>query len=503
MEPTSQQMLDAVRKTLAERIAPNVSHPGSSHLIGTVLTTLDELLRREQRGVAALEAVHGQLAALVKRGKLLAQDRLSPSYDDAWAQRPDELMPKQEPEASIEVEWRRLAALVTTLLGMRSDKTIDAATRESIQKFLVDVAQVEVEQKKIARPGVDRKASDVSIENQLEKLTPYLAMRLGNGANFAIHDFKQLSGGFSNQTFKLMIGESAAKAQPIVIRIARANSIQWPYTASLEEELPFIELAHESGLPSPRQLWLETDTSLLGGMFHVMEYIPGVLRGDYMAAHGEVSDTLIVNIADVLARMHRMRWQDWVGQLPERMAPRADLTLSDSMDLILQRMHTYCDAAWISPSPILLLLFDWLERHRPVSDAPPVVTHGDLGYHNWLFEGDTPTALLDWENVALSGAAKDLANVKDVMIPARQWDHFVDCYVTAGGTRPKDEEMQFYVVLRQIQSIICTASSMEKMFIAVAPGNIDFLELGFGPREYFYLQVEQQLAELVGFINKN
>ena len=502
MEPTSQQLLAAVRKTLAERIAPNVTHAGSSLLIGTVLTTLDEMLRREELGVTAREGLHARLVALVRRGKLLTQDKNAPSFEDAWPQRPLELMPSQEPESSIEVEWRRLVALVTALLGMRADKKLDATTRAAIQTYLEDVAQAEIDQKKIARSETGAMGQLISIDSRLEKLTPYLAMRLGDGPNFAIHHVKQLAGGFSNQTYKLMIGESTDSAQPIVIRIARANSIQWPFTTSLEEELPFIELAHASGLPVPRQLWLETDRSLLGGMFHVMDYVPGVLRGNYMAAYDDVSDTLIANVADVLAQMHRLPWQEWVGQLPTRIAPRANLTINDAMDLILQRMRTYLDAAWLSPSPVILLLFDWLERHRPVSDAPPVVTHGDLGFHNWLFDGDMPSAVLDWENVALCGATKDLANVKDCLIPAKQWDHFLDCYVKAGGSPPVAGEMRFYGVLRQIQSVICCASSMEKMFISVAPGNIDFLELGFAPREYFYLQIEKQLAELVEFIKE-
>ncbi len=498
MEPTNQQLLASVRKTLAERIAPQVAAGDASHLLGTVLMTLDELVRREENGLAARQALLDKLTALVQRGEALARCNADATAESAWPQRPAELIPRQEPEASIDIEWRRLAALVTVLLKARNERP-DAASREAIQAFLVDVARTETAQKKVARPEAAATAADTPMEELFAALTPKLAKRLGGGANFAIHAIKQLAGGFSNQTYKLMVGESAETARPIVIRIARNNSIQWPFTTSLEEELPFIELAHASGLPVPRQLWLETDKSLLGGMFHVMDYVPGGLRGSHMAAHGEVSDTLIRNCADVLAKMHRMPWQSWVGKLPARIVPRADLTINDSIDLILLRMRTYLDAAWLSPSPVILMLFDWLERNRPVSEAPPVVTHGDLGFHNWLFEGDTPTAVLDWENVALCGATKDIANVQDCLIPAKQWDYFLECYVKAGGSPPVQSELRFYAVLRQIQAIICCASSMEKMFTAVAPLTIDFLELGFGAREYFYVEVEKQIADIVGF----
>ena len=162
-----------------------------------------------------------QLAMLVKRGEILAGAKPRQPVGQAWSARPDELMPKQEPEASIEMQWQHLAALTQTLLNTRREQS-DATSRQAIQDFLVDVVRLEVDQKRVAPAEKNVNAEEASMESRFADLTPYLAARLHGSANFVIHAIKQLAGGYSNQTYRLMVGDSEATARPIVIRIARA-----------------------------------------------------------------------------------------------------------------------------------------------------------------------------------------------------------------------------------------------------------------------------------------
>lgn len=492
MEPTNEHLLMSISRTLNEHLLPATADAETKRWLALIGFATNELMRRELGGMPARETLRNDLEALATRGEALVGVEIGAS--DGWPRRPEKLMPQREPEVSIEALWRRLTALTAALLRSRGRN----ADRAAIDAYLADVARMEAAQKISAPPATAaKKAEEVPLEQRLSAMTGYLSSRLGGGAGFAIREIKQLAGGFSNQTYRLSVGDADA-ARYIVIRVARGNSIQWPYTATLEEELPFIAMALDHGIPVPPQRWLETNVSLLGGVFHVMDYVRGEVLGSSLAPYAPVSDALITNAAEVLARMHRMQWQDWVGKLPARIVPRADLTITDSLDLILRRLREFLDAACLSPSPVILMLFDWLRRNRLSSTEAPVITHGDLGYHNWLFDGDRPAALLDWENVALCSPTKDLANVKDCFVPATQWDHFIRCYLDAGGRAPVDGEMRYYAVLRQLQALICTASAQEKMFTAVDPGNAEFLELGIMAREYFYRDVLKDIDDVIG-----
>lgn len=52
--------------------------------------------------------------------------------------------------------------------------------------------------------------------------------------------------------------------------------------------------------------------------------------------------------------------------------------------------------------------FDWIEAHWPAEVGPDMLIWGDARIGNILCEGTTPTAVLDWEMVALAPAEVDL-----------------------------------------------------------------------------------------------
>lgn len=282
-----------------------------------------------------------------------------------------------------------------------------------------------------------------------------------------------------------------------MIRRCRQPGLLWPYGADLAEELPFIELARAAGVPAPVPLWLESDEAVLGAPFLVTEFTPGRLVGDYLTAGGELSEQLVTNYARTIARLHRAPWQEHAARLPSRFVGEGELTIESSADLILARLRDYIANGWLTPSPVLLVLLDWLERHKPRSDATPVLTHGDLGFHNWLFDGDVPSALLDWETVALGSPVKDLSVVKDVAVPPQQWPLFLDAYVAEGGTAPALDEFAYYKVLRDTETITVTGVALEKMLTIGDPLNIDYLELGVGARAYFVASVGTNVSTLI------
>src|SRR3546814_9297603 len=59
--------------------------------------------------------------------------------------------------------------------------------------------------------------------------------------------------------------------------------------------------------------------------------------------------------------------------------------------------------------------------------------HGDVGFHNILFDEDRITALLDWELTFLGHPAKDLAQLHNMVVAHLPWDRFMGWYRSAGG----------------------------------------------------------------------
>ncbi|MET0988583.1 MAG: phosphotransferase family protein [Steroidobacteraceae bacterium] len=495
MDPTRQQLLRAIDRALCQKVVPFTTDTNAQRAINAIRLALDELLLMDAKEPGTPDELH-RLAALITRGKqLLAASHVAPP-PDAWPSRPKEAMPVGLADRELEGLWTQVTDAVSSLLKAR-ETVAHPELQDDIQRFLVDVANVEINNKRRDVLLAPSATVTEQIMDRLEPLTAYFASHLGASDNLAITSARRLAGGFSNETLCVSVSDAGAAPSSFVMRISRPHGINWPFVASLEEEVLFVDLLRRYGVPVPKPLWFESDATLLGAPFRVMEWVRGSLIGNQLRADNQLSNALLANYARALACLHSVPWQEHWSGLPSRFVPASDVTVADSVDLLLRRMREYLGGSWIKPSPVIWLLFDWLERHKPTSTAPAVLTHGDLGFHNWLFEADTPTALLDWELVALCSPTKDLATVRDVVVPAERWEEFLSTYVDAGGVRPVEGDLKYFAVLRQIQAVICTSMASEKMFTVADPLNIDYLELGVTARSYFYLDVLRTLRDIV------
>ena len=59
--------------------------------------------------------------------------------------------------------------------------------------------------------------------------------------------------------------------------------------------------------------------------------------------------------------------------------------------------------------PLIEQTFEWLDANRPVLQNPDVLNWGDARIGNMLWDGPTPTAVLDWEMAGVGPAEVDLA----------------------------------------------------------------------------------------------
>ena len=480
---------------LVQRIVPMLG-ADAARSASLMMMAIDELVHRDEGGDARLSALLSRLADLVARGEALLTN--PKAIVDSWPATPSRALPLRQIDTDIEQAWRRLTALTDAVLRSLDGSDAD---KEKIS-FLAEAARLEIEQKLRSSAAAEKVHEATPLEKQIFGMADYFSARLGGEQVFTVKAVKQLSGGFSNQTLRVTLAAAGGAVRDIVVRLARAEGILWPCVASLAEEFPFIQFAHAAGFPAPCPLWLETDTSILDGVFVVTEHVKGEVVGSSIAAAKPISDELIVNFARTLAALHALPWRTAVGKLPQRFMPSDKVTITEAVEMMLGRLRDYRDASCLSPSPVTALLFAWLDANRPEDNGVPVITHGDLGFHNWLFDGDKPAALLDWETAMLCSPAKDLANVRDVVVDAPRWGLFLQTYIAAGGSAADDREMHYYGVLRQLQAVLCTSIAIEKMFTIADPLNLEYLELGIGARAYFYASVAAQLDALLASITQ-
>jgi len=134
--------------------------------------------------------------------------------------------------------------------------------------------------------------------------------------------------------------------------------------------------------------------------------IPPYVFGGWVADLGpEGRQEMQRNAVDVLVKLHQLT--------PET----ADLSFlarpehgGDALDQHLGHEKGYYE--WARDGghfPLIERTFDWLDAHRPTLQGPTVLNWGDSRIGNMLWEGPTPTAVLDWEMAAIGPAEVDLA----------------------------------------------------------------------------------------------
>ena len=167
-------------------------------------------------------------------------------------------------------------------------------------------------------------------------------------------------------------------------------------------------------VPVPEVTHVVLDTAVLDTPFLVMKRLPGVAPSDmppyvfggWVCDLSEAErDTMQRNAVQTLVDLHELR--------PDT----ADLAFLDrpheggsALDQHLGHERNYYE--WARGDihyPLIERTFEWLDANRPDLVNPTVLNWGDARIGNMLWEGPTPTAVLDWEMACLGPAEVDLA----------------------------------------------------------------------------------------------
>jgi len=487
----SEQLLIALRSEF-ERLQSELPG-GEASAVQSIGVVLQLLLGREHGDVEDLRAQVGVLGdRLSALGKTLpAHSSLQPSLDAILA-----LMAETRAANNLaagERAWRKTLEQVESFAArVANDSGMNSALRTRIGLMLGTWERDDLREpmKRRVAAGAGMAANTEITALSLER---YLRDRFED-ERLTVTACRSLPGGFGKQTF-LFDCDGEALSGSFVLRRDLAEPVIDNDCHRVATEFRLVRAVHARGFPAPDAVMVDTTHALLpGGDFMVMRRAPGVAGGSVFTAQGQVPTELVQSLADILARLHRLPPLPELGELTESI--RGEQWKMPRKDCVYRYIDDYRALFEREPhfsSPALVTLFGWLLNNIPPMPGQPVLLHGDIGFHNFLFHEGRLSAVLDWEFGHLGDPAEDIAYAHNTLGDALDSGAFHAAYHAAGGEDVDPRRVHFFRVWGHVRNA-CASNLIAAKFAA---GRLNDLKLAVLPNVYIpqFLDAALQLVD--------
>lgn len=229
--------------------------------------------------------------------------------------------------------------------------------------------------------------------------------KLGSYLEKNVHEFsgpitaEKFSGGQSNPTYliKSPSGQYVLRRQPFGNLLKSAHAV--------DREFRIQKALQGTGVPIASMYHLCEDTSVIGSMFYLMEYIDGQIF--WAPGLPEVSkqerSTYYQECIRILAALHNVNLKDH------------DLLDYGKHGNYFERQFNIWNkqyrASETNSIPSMEQLIDWIQHHFPGGDYANTLVHGDFRFDNIIFSKTKPLglALIDWELSTVGHPLADIA----------------------------------------------------------------------------------------------
>jgi len=324
-------------------------------------------------------------------------------------------------------------------------------------------------------------------------LTVYLRERFAD-TSLEVTMFRSLAGGFGKQTFLFDVTGRELTGS-YVLRRDLAEPVIDNDCHRIELEYALIRAVREHGFPAPDALWVDTRHELLpGGDFLVMRRAPGVAGGSVFSAKGAIPADLLQTLVKIMVRLHSLPPMPELATLTGALNTEVwNLPMEECVRRYIGGFQALFDREPHLPSPALTSLFGWLLQNVPAMRGRPVLLHGDIGFHNFLFDDGRLSAVLDWEFGHLGDPAEDLAYACNTLGAALDVGELLAEYRNAGGAEISAERIRFFRIWGHVRNA-CASNLISAKF---ASGRVDDLKLVVLPHVY----IPQFLGAAVQLLN--
>ena len=276
-----------------------------------------------------------------------------------------------------------------------------------------------------------------------EALQDYLRQHLERD-DLTVVSLDIVQGGYSKSTYIVQL-RTGAELSKIVIRQDRPGL---PTDSSVVDEFTVLQEVHAAGVPVPRPLWIEPDTSHFGTALMAVEFSPGA-PGREMPRDPAVQESWAFSFADLLARLHAI-------------APPQAVDVRAIVAEEIHRMRERFAALKRLPHPGVEFGIAWLLDHVEIlADRPVCRTHGDLAFHNVLIHEDRVRIALDWEFTHFCDPAEDLAYVRPFIEEFGLWGRFLAEYRSRGGHPCTEPALRYFDVYNNVKVCVGIAGLLD------------------------------------------
>ena len=268
------------------------------------------------------------------------------------------------------------------------------------------------------------------------KLQAVLRETMPNAAALTVTEMKLVAGGRSKLTALVAQSGCADLPRDLVFRQDWASAVTG---TSVTSEYELLSRIAPLGIRAPQCLHYVAGPNAIGGPFMIVSRLPGSPKGDIFEP--PASPRLALQLAGQLAALHAHPAADFsdIAALDER-----DFTAEQLMVTITKLRQTH--NVFGQDIPTIHSAFDWLEQNVPAVAVAKSLVHGDLGFHNFLVDGDELSAVLDWELAHFGNPAEDLGYIRGDIERMLPWADFMAAYRDAGGPVVSASDIDFYFV---------------------------------------------------------
>jgi aminoglycoside phosphotransferase (APT) family kinase protein len=334
-------------------------------------------------------------------------------------------------------ECATIVARVAQQLGCEPNAPSRDAGAELAALTTAEVAFAQAETRRSARG----KQPATLLERRIDAraIETYLRAHSLGGASLQVADARLISGGRCKTTG--LVVQNGGRRLPREF-IFRQDWQGGATDTSVAGEFSLLERVSAANICAPRPLLLEKSSTEVGPPFILLECLPGTIAGSLFTP--PLSSALALQLAEQMGRLHSLPQEHFRGVVAD-----GTKSLEQRHELLDAFRHTHAKIG--IRSCIIDTAIEWLGKHLGDVGAALCLTHNDLGFHNFLTQGERLTAILDWELAAIGHPAADLGYVKpfvDLILP---WRDFVLRYQQAGGWRVDPVALRFHTVWNAVR----------------------------------------------------
>lgn len=454
---STEKYISLALHTLERSIVPELQSSDAKASAEMVKMVLGEILKRESFTPGLLEKQLAEGNALVREMEafnLQIGGQETGSIQPATGDAESSFQSLVEQHSQL---TERIARLADNLVGQRC-RLLDPRHQKALSALLHKVAVWDYAYWKAQREtpvptqAVPKKGPGGPLTR--ETLQAFLRTQHPDGEQCSVTEMNPIPGGFAKQTFRVTVRNAVGELEPLIVRKCDPTPMGRYGCFLLDQEFYLMKDAfNNSDLPLAEPLFLAKDFPGVDANFYVMSPLPGSVPSSFLgAATADIPETVILQMAEFMARLHSLKLDTYPNFLDRFGHPdlRTD-TVESCYRRTIKEWKQYYETAGHLPSPFISYLLDWLEQNVPHHTSPPVLVHGDFNVHNILVENERITGVLDWECALFGAPEQDLAYLKSIISHHIEWDRFLAHYRACGGPEIDESSMDFYMTFASMR----------------------------------------------------